>query len=71
MEIFYCRECGKWFDYEDGAYYPVEREATFIDPKEYADTEICTKCGAPVEVDCIVDDVVEFLNKIEAKPLKK
>ena len=66
--IFYCRECGEWFEYEDGSYTPVGRESTWEEPAELSDTDCCVKCDAPVEIDCIVDDVLEFLNKKEIKP---
>lgn len=63
MEVFYCKECEEWFNYDDGVFTPVEREATRFEPKEYSDTDHCIKCGSPVESDCVIDNVVEFLNK--------
>ena len=63
MEVFYCKECEEWFSYDDGVYYPVISEATRYDVQQFSEAEHCVKCGAPVEVSTIVDDVVEFMNE--------
>lgn len=63
MEVFYCNECKEWFSFDEGAYYPIVEKATRFEPEQFSDIDCCCKCGTAVDMDLVIDDVVEFLNK--------